>query len=108
MPQATRVGEGSRGVILTMVAMACVGTVLLVALTVACLRHHARQLASGKLGLGPEAGVETHFDYQVAHTVKHTQASTQLQRHTKIFAILYIFSRKEMQSECIKCIQNDS
>ncbi|ROJ66285.1 Receptor-type tyrosine-protein phosphatase-like N [Anabarilius grahami] len=64
LPQATRVGEGSRGVILTMVSMACVGTVLLVALTVACLRHHARQLASGKLGLGPEAGVETHFDYQ--------------------------------------------
>uniref|UniRef100_A0A8C2IBM3 Protein tyrosine phosphatase receptor type Na n=1 Tax=Cyprinus carpio TaxID=7962 RepID=A0A8C2IBM3_CYPCA len=64
LPQATRVGEGSRGVVLTMVAMACVGTVLLVALAVACLRHHTRQLASGKLGLGPEAGAETHFDYQ--------------------------------------------
>uniref|UniRef100_A0A672SIG9 Receptor-type tyrosine-protein phosphatase-like N n=1 Tax=Sinocyclocheilus grahami TaxID=75366 RepID=A0A672SIG9_SINGR len=64
LPQATRVGQGSRGVVLTMVAMACVGTVLLVALTIACLRHHARQLASGKLGLGPEAGAETHFDYQ--------------------------------------------
>uniref|UniRef100_A0A8C1UD92 Protein tyrosine phosphatase receptor type Na n=1 Tax=Cyprinus carpio TaxID=7962 RepID=A0A8C1UD92_CYPCA len=64
LPQATRVGEGSRGVIMTMVAMACVGTVLLVALVIACLRHHAHQLASGKLGLGPEAGVETHFDYQ--------------------------------------------
>lgn len=65
LPQATRVGEGSRGVVLTMVAMACVGTVLLVALAIACLRHHGRQLASGKLGLGPEAGAETHFDYQV-------------------------------------------
>uniref|UniRef100_A0A9J8AEQ3 Protein tyrosine phosphatase receptor type Na n=1 Tax=Cyprinus carpio carpio TaxID=630221 RepID=A0A9J8AEQ3_CYPCA len=64
LPQATRVGEGSRGVIMTMVAMACVGTVLLVALVIACLRHHAHQLASGKLGLGPEAGAETHFDYQ--------------------------------------------
>uniref|UniRef100_A0A671KDP0 Receptor-type tyrosine-protein phosphatase-like N n=1 Tax=Sinocyclocheilus anshuiensis TaxID=1608454 RepID=A0A671KDP0_9TELE len=64
LPQATRVGEGSRGVVLTMVAMACVGTVLLVALAIACLRHHTRQLASGKLGLGPEAGAETHFDYQ--------------------------------------------
>ncbi|KAI7808520.1 protein tyrosine phosphatase [Triplophysa rosa] len=64
LPQATRVGEGSRRVVLTMVAMACVGTVLLVALAIACLRHHARQLASGKLGLGPEAGAETHFDYQ--------------------------------------------
>uniref|UniRef100_A0A3B1K8C3 Protein tyrosine phosphatase receptor type Na n=1 Tax=Astyanax mexicanus TaxID=7994 RepID=A0A3B1K8C3_ASTMX len=62
--KATRIGDGSRGVVLTMVAMACVGAVVLVALTIACLRHHARQLASGKLGLGPEAGAETHFDYQ--------------------------------------------
>ncbi|XP_062861430.1 protein tyrosine phosphatase receptor type Na isoform X2 [Trichomycterus rosablanca] len=64
LPQATRINDGSRGVILTLVAMACVGVVVLVALTIACLRHHARQLASGKLGLGPEAGTETHFDYQ--------------------------------------------
>ncbi|XP_052005066.1 receptor-type tyrosine-protein phosphatase-like N [Xyrauchen texanus] len=64
LPQATRVGEGSHGVVLTMVAMACVGMVLLVALGIACLRHHTRQIAAGKLGLGPEAGVETHFDYQ--------------------------------------------
>ncbi|XP_072541748.1 protein tyrosine phosphatase receptor type Na [Salminus brasiliensis] len=64
LPQATRIGDGSRGVVLTMVAMACVGAVVLVALAIACLRHHARQLASGKLGLGPEAGAETHFDYQ--------------------------------------------
>lgn len=94
MPQATRVGEGSRGVILTMVAMACVGTVLIVALAVACLRHHARQLASGKLGLGPEAGVETHFDYQVAHTVKHTQASTQMQMLLRRIFQYFIYCHK--------------
>ncbi|XP_030642523.1 protein tyrosine phosphatase receptor type Na [Chanos chanos] len=64
LPQATRIGEGSRGVVLTMVAMVCVGAVLLVALAIACLRHHARQLTAGKLGLGPEGGAETHFDYQ--------------------------------------------
>uniref|UniRef100_A0A4W4GQ83 Protein tyrosine phosphatase receptor type Na n=1 Tax=Electrophorus electricus TaxID=8005 RepID=A0A4W4GQ83_ELEEL len=61
---ATRIGDGSRGLVLTMVAMACVSVVVLVALAITCLRHHARQLASGKLGLGPEAGTETHFDYQ--------------------------------------------
>uniref|UniRef100_A0A4W4GR16 Receptor-type tyrosine-protein phosphatase-like N n=1 Tax=Electrophorus electricus TaxID=8005 RepID=A0A4W4GR16_ELEEL len=64
IPQATRIGDGSRGLVLTMVAMACVSVVVLVALAITCLRHHARQLASGKLGLGPEAGTETHFDYQ--------------------------------------------
>ncbi|TSK92890.1 Receptor-type tyrosine-protein phosphatase-like N [Bagarius yarrelli] len=64
LPQATRINDGSRGVVLTLVAMACVCVVVLVALTIACLRHHARQLESGKLGLGPEAGTETHFDYQ--------------------------------------------
>lgn len=65
LPQATRINDGSRGVVLTVVAMACVCVVVLVALAIACLRHHARQLESGKLGLGPEAGTETHFDYQV-------------------------------------------
>ncbi|KAK3568997.1 hypothetical protein QTP86_021601 [Hemibagrus guttatus] len=64
LPQATRTNDGSRGVVLTVVAMACVCVVVLVALAIACLRHHARQLDSGKLGLGPEAGTETHFDYQ--------------------------------------------
>ncbi|XP_066497117.1 protein tyrosine phosphatase receptor type Na isoform X2 [Hoplias malabaricus] len=64
LPQATRIGDGSRGVVLPVVAMVCVGVVVLVALAIACLRHNARQLASGKLGLGPEAGTETHFDYQ--------------------------------------------
>lgn len=62
-----------------MVAMACVGTVLLVALAVACLRHHARQLATGKLGLGPEAGAETHFDYQVLLN-KHRSLNTDTEK----------------------------
>uniref|UniRef100_A0A3B3TE97 Protein tyrosine phosphatase receptor type N n=1 Tax=Paramormyrops kingsleyae TaxID=1676925 RepID=A0A3B3TE97_9TELE len=64
LPQATRVQDGSRLVILTLVGVACVGGILAASLTVACLRHHARQLASRKLGLGPEAGHETHFEYQ--------------------------------------------
>ncbi|XP_071004810.1 receptor-type tyrosine-protein phosphatase-like N [Oncorhynchus clarkii lewisi] len=61
---ATRVRGGSSGLVLTLVSMACVGGVVVVALTIACLRHHAKQLASGKLGLGPEGGPETHVDYQ--------------------------------------------
>uniref|UniRef100_A0A4W5LV21 Protein tyrosine phosphatase receptor type Na n=1 Tax=Hucho hucho TaxID=62062 RepID=A0A4W5LV21_9TELE len=64
LPHATRVREGSSGLVLTLVSMACVGGVVVVALTIACLRHHAQQPASGKLGLGPEGGPETHFDYQ--------------------------------------------
>ncbi|XP_064803365.1 receptor-type tyrosine-protein phosphatase-like N [Oncorhynchus masou masou] len=64
LPHATRVREGSSGLVLTLVSMACVGGVVVVALTIACLRHHAKQLASGKLGLGPEGGPETHVDYQ--------------------------------------------
>uniref|UniRef100_A0AAY4CEA3 Protein tyrosine phosphatase receptor type Nb n=1 Tax=Denticeps clupeoides TaxID=299321 RepID=A0AAY4CEA3_9TELE len=62
--QATRVGDSSRGVVLGLVAMACVGGVLVAALAVTCVRHHARQLEARKLGLGPEGGTETHFDYQ--------------------------------------------
>ncbi|KAG7463992.1 hypothetical protein MATL_G00182530 [Megalops atlanticus] len=64
LPQATRVRDGSRWVFLTLVGVACVGGILVAALTIACLRHHARQLASGKLGLGPEGGSDTHYDYQ--------------------------------------------
>ncbi|KAJ8281759.1 hypothetical protein COCON_G00042780 [Conger conger] len=64
LPQATRVREGSRWVFLTLVGVACVGGILVAALTIACLRQHARQLASGKLGLGPEGGSDTHYDYQ--------------------------------------------
>uniref|UniRef100_A0A8C3AYL8 Protein tyrosine phosphatase receptor type Na n=1 Tax=Cyclopterus lumpus TaxID=8103 RepID=A0A8C3AYL8_CYCLU len=50
--------------LITLVSMAVVGGVLVLAMTVACLRHHAQQVATGKLGLGPEGGAETHFDYQ--------------------------------------------
>ncbi|KAK6309506.1 hypothetical protein J4Q44_G00193870 [Coregonus suidteri] len=64
LPHATRVKEGSSGLVLALVSMACVGGLVVVALTIACLRHHTQQLASGKLGLGPEGGPETHFDYQ--------------------------------------------
>ncbi|XP_063067956.1 receptor-type tyrosine-protein phosphatase-like N [Engraulis encrasicolus] len=64
LPVATRVREGARWVSLTLVGVACVGGILVGALTVACLRNHARNLASAKLGLGPEAGGVTHFEYQ--------------------------------------------
>lgn len=47
--------------------MAVVGGVLVLAMAVACLRHYTQQVANGKLGLGPEGGAETHFDYQVRH-----------------------------------------
>uniref|UniRef100_A0A8C9U2K4 Protein tyrosine phosphatase receptor type N n=1 Tax=Scleropages formosus TaxID=113540 RepID=A0A8C9U2K4_SCLFO len=63
-PTAMRVRDSSRWVLLTLVGVACVGGILVAAFTIACLRHHARHLASGKLGLGPEAGADTHYDYQ--------------------------------------------
>uniref|UniRef100_A0A3B4XHI3 Protein tyrosine phosphatase receptor type Na n=1 Tax=Seriola lalandi dorsalis TaxID=1841481 RepID=A0A3B4XHI3_SERLL len=52
------------GTVITLVSMAVVGGVLVLAMAVACLRHYAQQVANGKLGLGPEGGAETHFDYQ--------------------------------------------
>lgn len=64
LPVATRVRDGTRWVFLTLVGVACVGGLLVGSLTIACLRSHARQLASGKLGLGPEAGSDTHYAYQ--------------------------------------------
>ncbi|KAM8749175.1 protein tyrosine phosphatase receptor type Na [Acanthopagrus schlegelii] len=64
LPQVTRVSEGSSGTVITLVSMAVVGGVLVLAMAVACLRHYTQQVASGKLGLGPEGGAETHFDYQ--------------------------------------------
>uniref|UniRef100_A0A668ADX3 Protein tyrosine phosphatase receptor type Na n=1 Tax=Myripristis murdjan TaxID=586833 RepID=A0A668ADX3_9TELE len=64
LPQVTRVSQGSTGTVITLVSMAVVGGVLVLAMAIACLRHHAHQLANGKLGLGPEGGAETHFDYQ--------------------------------------------
>ncbi|KAJ8383597.1 hypothetical protein AAFF_G00216700 [Aldrovandia affinis] len=63
-PQATRVQENSRQVFLTLVGVACVGGILVAAFTAVCLRHHARLLAAGKLGLGPEGGSGTPYEYQ--------------------------------------------
>uniref|UniRef100_A0A8B9HMV8 Protein tyrosine phosphatase receptor type Nb n=1 Tax=Astyanax mexicanus TaxID=7994 RepID=A0A8B9HMV8_ASTMX len=64
LPVAKRMQEGTQWVFLTFVGVACVGGLLVGSLTIACLRSHARQLASGKLGLGPEAGSDTHYAYQ--------------------------------------------
>ncbi|XP_054864623.1 receptor-type tyrosine-protein phosphatase-like N isoform X3 [Amphiprion ocellaris] len=65
LPLATRVQPGSRWVFATLVAMACIGGILVAAMTVACLRHHAHRLAAKKLGLGPEGGSFSHQEYQV-------------------------------------------
>uniref|UniRef100_A0A665XAH1 Protein tyrosine phosphatase receptor type Na n=1 Tax=Echeneis naucrates TaxID=173247 RepID=A0A665XAH1_ECHNA len=62
--QKDTVSQGSSGTVITLVSMAVVGGVLVLAMAVACLRHYAQQVANGKLGLGPEGGAETHFDYQ--------------------------------------------
>ncbi|XP_028327514.1 receptor-type tyrosine-protein phosphatase-like N isoform X2 [Gouania willdenowi] len=65
LPLATKVQQpGSRWVFSTMVAMACIGCILVSAMTIACLRHHAHRLAAKKLGLGPEGGAYTHQEYQ--------------------------------------------
>ncbi|XP_036395943.1 receptor-type tyrosine-protein phosphatase-like N [Megalops cyprinoides] len=63
-PQATRVRDSSRRVFLTLVGVACVGGILVTGLTIVCLRHHARLLAAGKLGLGLEGGGDTHYEYR--------------------------------------------
>lgn len=68
LPQVTRVLQGSSGTVITLISMAVVGGLLVLAMAAACLRHHTNQLANGKLGLGPEGGAETHFDYQVRET----------------------------------------
>ncbi|XP_042162792.1 receptor-type tyrosine-protein phosphatase-like N isoform X1 [Oncorhynchus tshawytscha] len=83
LPHATRVRDGSSGLVLTLVSMACVGGVVVVALTIACLRHHTQQPASGKLGLGPEGGPETHFDYQELCR-QHMAAKTSLSRQEAV------------------------
>ncbi|XP_061579700.1 protein tyrosine phosphatase receptor type Na isoform X1 [Cololabis saira] len=62
--QLSRVSQGSSGTVITLVSMAVVGGVLVLAMAVACFRHYSQQVANGKLGLGPEGGAETHFDYQ--------------------------------------------
>lgn len=64
LPQVTKVPKGSSGTVITLVSMAVVGGVLVLAMAVACFRHYTQQVANGKLGLGPEGGAETHFDYQ--------------------------------------------
>ncbi|XP_055019786.1 receptor-type tyrosine-protein phosphatase-like N [Boleophthalmus pectinirostris] len=64
LPLATPVQPRSRWAFATLVAMAIVGSVLVAAMTIACLRHHAHRLAAKKLGLGPEAGTFTHQEYQ--------------------------------------------
>ncbi|XP_017336981.1 receptor-type tyrosine-protein phosphatase-like N isoform X3 [Ictalurus punctatus] len=64
LPVATRVHSSSQWVFLMFVGVACVGGLLVGSLTIACLRSHAQQLASRKLGLGPEAGSATHYAYQ--------------------------------------------
>nr|XP_015813481.2 receptor-type tyrosine-protein phosphatase-like N isoform X1 [Nothobranchius furzeri] len=64
LPLATRVQPGSRWVFATLVAMACIGGILVAAMTIACLRHHAHRLAAKKLGLGPEGGGFSHQEYQ--------------------------------------------
>uniref|UniRef100_A0A1A8Q7Z0 Protein tyrosine phosphatase, receptor type, Na n=1 Tax=Nothobranchius rachovii TaxID=451742 RepID=A0A1A8Q7Z0_9TELE len=64
LPLVSRVPQGSSGTVITLVSMAVVGGVLVLAMAVACFRHYTHQVANGKLGLGPEGGAETHFDYQ--------------------------------------------
>ncbi|KAF3843019.1 hypothetical protein F7725_001868 [Dissostichus mawsoni] len=79
LPQVTKVSQGSSGTVITLVSMAVVGGVLVLAMAVACFRHHAQQVANGKLGLGPEGGAETHFDYQ-AYMEDHLRNKDRLQR----------------------------
>lgn len=64
-PLATRVQPHSRWAFTTLVLMACLGSVLVAGMTVACLRHYAHRLAAKKLGLGPEGGSFTRQEYQV-------------------------------------------
>uniref|UniRef100_A0A7N6FGJ8 Protein tyrosine phosphatase receptor type Na n=1 Tax=Anabas testudineus TaxID=64144 RepID=A0A7N6FGJ8_ANATE len=49
LPQVTRVSQGSSGTVITLVSMAVVGGVLVLAMAIACLRHYAQQVANGKL-----------------------------------------------------------
>ncbi|CAL8340016.1 unnamed protein product [Boreogadus saida] len=80
LPQVTRVSQGSSGTVITLVSMAVVGGLLVLAMAAACLRHHTNQLANGKLGLGPEGGAETHFDYQELCR-QHMASKSSLSRH---------------------------
>lgn len=53
--------------------MAVIAGVLVLATAVACFRHYNQQVANSKLGLGPEGGAETHFDYQVRLYVEYIE-----------------------------------
>ncbi|XP_061535392.1 receptor-type tyrosine-protein phosphatase-like N isoform X3 [Phycodurus eques] len=64
LPLATQVQRGSRWLSSTLVAFACIGGILVAALSVICLRHHAHRLAAKKLGLGAEGGSFSHQEYQ--------------------------------------------
>lgn len=59
----TKVSEGSGGTVITLVSIAVV--VLVLAMAGAGIKHYTQQVSNAKLGLGPEGGAETHFDYQV-------------------------------------------
>lgn len=65
LPLATRVQPHSRWAFTTLVLIACLGSVLVAGMTIACLRHYAHRLAAKKLGLGPEGGSFSHQEYQV-------------------------------------------
>lgn len=65
LPQVTKVSQGSSGTVITLICMAVVGGVLVLVMAVVCMKHYTQQVANEKLGLGPEGGTETHFDYQV-------------------------------------------
>ncbi|XP_033935897.1 receptor-type tyrosine-protein phosphatase-like N, partial [Pseudochaenichthys georgianus] len=64
LPLVTRVKPlpSSGWVFSTLVAMAIIGSILVAATTIACLRNHAHRLAARKLGL--EGGSFTHQEYQ--------------------------------------------
>ncbi|KAA8588253.1 hypothetical protein FQN60_001447 [Etheostoma spectabile] len=86
LPQVTRVSQGSSGTVITLVSMAVVGGVLVLAMVIACLRHHSQQVANGKLGLGPEGGAETHFDYQELCR-QHMASKTSLSRQDLVAGV---------------------
>ncbi|XP_051913398.1 receptor-type tyrosine-protein phosphatase-like N isoform X2 [Hippocampus zosterae] len=64
LPLATRVQPDSRWLSSTLVALACIGGILVAGLSVTCLRRHAQRMAAKKLGLGAEGGSFSHQEYQ--------------------------------------------
>lgn len=69
LPVATRVPDETPWMFIIFVVLGCVSGLLTVAVLIALLRSPDGQLASGKLGLGPEAGNVTHYEYQVGRSV---------------------------------------